>query len=114
MKIVIFLGALAGVVGWAACDSAKPAPATLVPVAEAVPPDSLRSCEQDGDCIKVETSCNGCCEQAAVNASSADAYRNHKTNVCTGYAGPICNCAFQPARVVCIQKKCTVEGTDGG
>jgi hypothetical protein len=110
----LFLWMLVLTMGSAACESPNRAPDASTNLMEAVPPDNLRSCQADSDCVKVPSSCNGCCEEEAVNAGSSTAYSDYKMNVCAGYAGPICNCFVQPSRVVCRQQKCTLEHTDGG
>lgn len=108
---------LAVTFGLTACDPASQPPVSPVAthtMTEAVPPDSLRGCVQDDDCVVVQTSCNGCCEQAAVSSRSTDAYATYKTNTCAGYRGSICNCAFRPARAVCLQQMCSLDSRDGG
>lgn len=113
-RVTLLLWTLTIAAGLTACQSSSQAPDGGTPLTEAVPPDELRGCRMDDDCTKVNTSCNGCCEQAAVNAASTAAYDAHKVRVCAGYAGPICNCFFRPSRVLCREHKCTLEPTDGG
>jgi hypothetical protein len=107
LPLLMLLGAMV------TCDSTPSNPAKPN-LDQAVPPDNLRSCQVDQDCLKVATSCNGCCEQAAVNASSEAAYLSYKMDVCAAYMGGQCSCFTPPARVVCQAQKCTLEATDGG
>ncbi len=94
-------------------DATTPAPDSGAPT-EAVPPDNLRACASDDECVKVGTSCRGCCEENAVNAASVTAYQSFQQTTCAGYQGGICGCIVPPTRVACVQKKCTLVPVDGG
>jgi hypothetical protein len=109
----LFVWMLALETGSAACSSDRGSEGSTK-TTEAVPPDSLRSCQADDDCVKVGTSCNGCCKEAVVNVVSSAAYSGYRMNVCAGYSGAICDCVAQASRVVCRQQKCALENTDGG
>jgi hypothetical protein len=99
----------------AGCDDPpQPTPGSATSTMEVAPTAAFRACRTDEDCRKVSSSCNGCCQEAAVNADSVAAYEAYRMNHCAGYRGPICNCMVQPARVHCLRLQCTLESTDGG
>lgn len=109
-KRFVVVCALIAALGLApACgSSSQEQPLEGNPTTDAIPPDALRTCRADGDCVKVHTSCNGCCAQDAVNVSASDDYGEYKTLTCQSYVGPVCSCVELPSRAVCRQKKCVL------
>jgi hypothetical protein len=69
-------------------------------------PADLQHCRDDGDCILVDISCNGCCDQDAVNRKDSAEYFDHKSRTCAGYSGPVCDCCFFKRKAVCTGGRC--------
>ena len=63
--------------------------------------DDWRGCEQDSDCVLVDTSCDGCCQQDAIATSQEDAYGPARADACEGYEGGECDCCFLALEAVC-------------
>lgn len=69
-------------------------------------PADMQHCRNDGDCILVDISCNGCCEQDAVTRTDSSDYYDHKLRTCVGEPGPVCNCCFFKRKPACVSGRC--------
>ena len=123
-----------GSVPWAVV--AAVAAALALPVAcegggdEAGPPDGLslseggstviveddwKSCTSVDDCVKVATSCDGCCGEEAVNEALQEDYVDAFQEMCADYEGGVCDCAPLPTVMMCNAGVCELvpdEETD--
>ena len=69
-------------------------------------------CAADLDCVVVPTSCNGCCETAAIAASFKAAVQSRVESCQKAYAGGVCRCASRNEIAFCHEKLCQVRIVD--
>lgn len=72
----------------------------------AAPPSALQVCQEDGDCVLVDISCNGCCERDAVNKKDTTMYSDFKARTCVGTFGAVCDCCYFPSKAICDRGAC--------
>jgi hypothetical protein len=63
--------------------------------------DEWRDCEQDSDCVLVDTSCDGCCQRDAIATSLEATYGPAQVDACADYEGGECDCCFLALEAVC-------------
>ena len=63
-------------------------------------------CEQNSDCVKVSTSCNGCCQEDTVNRNSYELYEQGRRVCEDNYRGAVCDCISLPSYSVCDAGVC--------
>lgn len=103
MKLLLFATLLSLISG--SCQLWNEAPAKVEPLG------SQRTCETVDDCITVSSSCNGCCQQTAVNRKDSISYEKRRAKGCSGYSGGICDCDYLPVTPVCENSKCGLVPT---
>lgn len=72
-----------------------------------VPSTAYRYCAEHAECAMVETSCDGCCGQTAINTLLVERYSEEMPGACEGYEGPECDCAHEDLVARCIEGRCT-------
>lgn len=60
-----------------------------------------RACAQDSDCVLVDVSCDGCCQQDAVATSVESDFGPARTDACADYEGGECDCCFVIREAAC-------------
>ena len=103
MKMKLFLFAVLMSLISGSCRLWTDAPQQVEPLAY------QQLCETAADCIAVGSSCNGCCQQTAVNRNDSLSYEKRRVKGCSGYSGGICDCEYQPVVPVCKNSKCGLE-----
>lgn len=93
------------------CDSADgkndPSGLTLVSGGATIEiGDEWKACESADDCVKVSTSCDGCCGEDAIARSRQAEYEEASQPLCESYEGGVCDCAPRETEIVCDQGLC--------
>lgn len=70
--------------------------------------EAWRACEGVEDCLRVSTSCDGCCAEAAITAELADAFNRAFASTCEDYVGGVCDCAPAETEVDCVEDLCVL------
>jgi hypothetical protein len=69
--------------------------------------DAYTACSEHSDCRVVTTSCDGCCQNGAINRGLEVAYAERLSPACEEYSGAFCTCE-QPDDVArCEEGNCT-------
>ncbi len=71
------------------------------------PPLKMLTCSTDKDCIIVSNSCDGCCQQASINASYKDSFTKFTQEICNGYKDSVCECQAAVVFSVCYAGFCS-------
>jgi len=71
-------------------------------------PETYTACSEHLDCRVVSTSCDGCCQNGAINRSLQDAYGERLEPACADYDGLSCTCELPDDVARCEQGRCTV------
>jgi hypothetical protein len=71
--------------------------------------DAYTGCQEHDDCVLAPTSCNGCCNEAAIKRELATTYELNAQAACEGYQGSICDCDFADLVPRCLSGRCRAE-----
>lgn len=77
----------------------------------AEPTAAQRVCKVDADCILANISCNGCCQEEAINKKDSAGYAARKLKLCVGKLTSVCDCSPLPSIAKCLNTRCEVVAT---
>jgi hypothetical protein len=68
-----------------------------------------QSCLSASDCVLVYVDCSGCDCGQPINYMYEDLYLSLSRELCSAYAGPVCEMYCPPANLVCQSGRCGTE-----
>jgi hypothetical protein len=71
-----------------------------------VPSAYSEECSVHSDCTLVNTTCNNCCDEAAIQTDLTETYQQNHELACADYRGGNCDCSFEDAFARCEAGRC--------